>query len=151
MSWPARLANGPVWPNPVNRAYISRGLSFIKVSGPRFKFSMTPGRYGSISTSDDLHRVRTNSWPRAFFKLIAIVRFPSPKQSSGFSAIRSIFVTVAPKSDKTMPTGWKRNKTLGELSKDMQNVEVFLPQNGAGAKPANSKTFIPLKAITDVA
>src|SRR5947209_9293363 len=110
MSWPARSASGPCWPQPVMRANTSFGLSASRTSGPSPSRSMTFGRNPSTTTSARLASSRAAATPSAVFRSSIRERRPRimmsyqrsrPNPSRG-SLGRSTSSTSAPMSASIM-------------------------------------------------
>src|SRR5438132_12314204 len=101
MSWPARSAKGPAWPQPVRRANTKRGLRARRVSGPRPRRSIAPGRLLSSSTSERSAIRATTSGPASWRRSTTISRFPLRRNTEGSgpdAAGRRTWRTWAPKS-----------------------------------------------------
>ncbi|SPC05180.1 hypothetical protein CO2235_MP10298 [Cupriavidus oxalaticus] len=124
LSWPARGAHGPCWPQPVMRPYTSAGRRCRHTSGPRPRRSITPGRMPSISRSASSHSRNTASTATGSLRfsttdclprlVMAWGRSGAARRSGGSTAM-----TVAPRSASSMP------------------------QNGPGPMPLISITLTP--------
>src|SRR5580704_2033163 len=123
MSCPAVAAIGPSWPQPVIRAYTSRGLRARQTSGPTPMRSVTPGRKPSSSTSAVSARRSRASTARGCLRSRTADWRPRFRNSRsgcfGPGPGRSTRRTVAPESASIMA------------------------QNGAGPMPASSITRTP--------